>query len=176
MKKVLLHICCGICAGWAIEKLIQDGYVVVGFFYNPNIHPPEEYSKRLEVAQEVARHYQIELIEGIYNSDRWQALIATLENEPEGGRRCEVCFRMRLAAAAVQAADLKVDFITTTLTISPHKDAVLINKIGKCIAPQGFLEYNFRKEDGFKKANTFAREHNLYRQHYCGCRYSMQAP
>jgi predicted adenine nucleotide alpha hydrolase (AANH) superfamily ATPase len=171
---VLLHICCGICASWTIEKLKLDGYQVTGFFYNPNIYPSDEYQRRLQVAKDVCAAQGIPLIEGAYDSDRWQSGVSGLEQEPEGGARCESCYRIRLAATADRAQKLAIKLIATTLSISPHKDAAAINKIGKSIAPQAFLEYNFKKEDGFKKANEFAKNHNLYRQHYCGCIYSMK--
>jgi epoxyqueuosine reductase len=172
---VLLHICCGICASWSIEKLKADGHEVTGFFYNPNIYPQEEYQKRLAVAQEVCAAQGVTLIEGPYEQSAWAAVAAGLEKEPEGGARCLECFRIRLQVTADQARHRGIGSITTTLSISPHKDAIAINKIGKSIAPDAFLEYNFKKEDGFKKANEFAQGHNLYRQHYCGCQYSMRS-
>jgi len=171
--KALLHICCGICASWSIEKLKMDGYEVTGFFYNPNIEPREEYDRRQQVAANVCRIHGVAFIEGTYDNGDWQRCIAGLEREPEGGLRCHECFRFRLAAAAGCARDHGISHFTTTLTISPHKNAGVINNIGKTIAPQAFLMYNLKKEDGFKKANIFARDHGLYRQHYCGCRYSM---
>lgn len=172
---VLLHICCGICASWCIEKLKAEGRGVTGYFYNANIEPADEYQRRLNVAVDVCRIYDIPLIEGAYDNSRWLESIAGFEHEPEGGLRCHACFRMRLAAAAACAQERGIEHITTTLTISPHKDAQVINNIGKSIAPHGFLVYNFKKEDGFKKANEFAKSHYLYRQHYCGCHFSMQA-
>ncbi|MFA5101244.1 MAG: epoxyqueuosine reductase QueH [Candidatus Omnitrophota bacterium] len=175
MNKVLLHICCGICASWTIEKLKLDGYEVTGFFYNPNIYPADEYRRRLQAAREVCVSYGITLVEGDYDDGLWSGAVSGLEKEPEGGRRCEACYSFRLAATAKRAGQLGIEFIATTLSISPHKDAAVINKIGKSVAPQAFLQYNFKKEDGFKKANEFARDHSLYRQHYCGCMYSMRS-
>ncbi|MFA6383749.1 MAG: epoxyqueuosine reductase QueH [Candidatus Omnitrophota bacterium] len=175
MKRVLLHICCGICASWSIEKLKLDGYDVTGFFYNPNIQPVEEYQRRLQVARDVCAAYGIALIEGVYDPDLWQTRVSGLEQEPEGGTRCEVCYRVRLAATAARSGQAGIEFIATTLTISPHKDEEVINKIGISVASQAFLKYNFKKEDGFKKANEFAKNKGLYRQHYCGCSYSVRS-
>jgi len=172
--KVLLHICCGVCAGWAIEKLKSDGYSVTGYFYNPNIEPHDEYRLRLNAAIYACRVHGIPLVEGAYDNSRWQGLISGFEQEPEGGMRCRACYACRLAATAAFGKEQGFSRITTTLTISPHKDAAVINEIGKNIAPQAFLLYNLKKEEGFKKSNDFARENNLYRQHYCGCRYSMR--
>jgi epoxyqueuosine reductase len=172
MEEVLLHICCGICSSWAIEKLKIDGYRVRGFFYNPNIQPEEEYAKRLEVAQKVAAFHGIELLAGKYDPDKWQESVQGLENEPEGGKRCPVCFRFRLEETWRKARELGIPRITTTLTISPHKDFGVIKNIGASLCPGCFLAYNFKKEDGFKKSGRFSREHGLYRQNYCGCLYS----
>ncbi len=172
MRPILLHICCGICSSWAIEKLKSDGFQVKGFFFNPNIQPEEEYCKRLRTAQEVARLQGIELLAGEYGLDKWQQQVKGLENQPEGGERCQVCFRFRLEEAWRQAQELGIKEFATTLTISPHKDFELIKSIGQALSREGFLAYNFKKEDGFKKANIFCREKNLYRQDYCGCLYS----
>lgn len=173
-EAVLLHICCGVCAGWAIEKLKADGYSVTGYFYNPNISPEDEYVRRLEACRSVCESLGVPLIEGGYDLPEWEKAAAGFENEKEGGRRCEICFRFRLEETARQAGRLGIPFSTTTLTIGPHKNAELINKIGKSIARDKFLEYNFKKEDGFKKTSEFARSHDIYRQHYCGCIYSLK--
>ena len=176
MKQVLLHICCGICSSWAIEKLKLDGFQVKSFFYNPNIQPEEEYFKRLKVAQKVAEFYQIELLTGEYSLAKWQEQVRGLENEPEGGKRCPICIRLRLEETWRKAQELGIAQFTTTLTISPHKDSELIKSIGQTLSPGCFLEYNFKKEDGFKRSNNFSREHGLYRQNYCGCLYSRISP
>jgi len=174
MNKILLHICCGICSGWSVEKLRQDGYKVTGIFYNPNIQPQEEYERRLEAAKKACAVQDIELINAPYDSGRWLSLTKGSENEPEGGKRCSVCYRMRLEYTALKARELGIEHFTTTLSISPHKDSALINRIGKEIAGECFKEYNFKKEDGFKKSNQFSLTHGLYRQNYCGCVYSIR--
>jgi epoxyqueuosine reductase len=172
MKKVLLHICCGVCSAGCVQKLRNDGFEVTGFFYNPNIHPEAEYLKRLETVKEAAKELNIELIAGPYDKDDWVLSVQGLEKEPEGGRRCEICFKIRLSATAGLARDKGFDYFATTLSISPHKNVKVINDIGRLLSPNGFLEYDFKKEDGFKKTMDFAKGRNLYRQHYCGCFFS----
>ncbi len=171
---VLLHICCGICSSWAIEKLKNDGFQVVGFFYNPNIQPEEEYQKRLAVAQKVAEFHQVKLLVGEYVPDKWLRQVKGLENEPEGARRCPICFEFRLEETWRKAQELGIERFTTTLTISPHKKFELISQIARSLSPGGFLACNFKKEDGYKKSNSFSREHGLYRQNYCGCFFSQK--
>ncbi len=172
MERVLLHICCGVCASSVIERLKADGYEPVGFFYNPNIHPAEEYYRREEVVREVARVLKFELIPSVYDKDLWFLNTKGFEAEPEGGRRCSTCFRLRLSQTAHKARQLGILKFTTTLTVSPHKDARLINDIGRDISAENFLSYDFKKRDGFKLAIKFARQYNLYQQNYCGCLYS----
>ena len=176
MNKILLHICCGICSGWAIEKLKKDGFEVVGFFYNPNIQPGDEYNKRLSTARKVAELHQIEFLAGQYFPEKWQQQVKGLEKEPEGGKRCEACFKFRLEETCRKARELEIGQFTTTLTISPHKDFALISSIGRALSPEGFIPYNFKKEEGFKKSIVFSRQHGLYRQDYCGCVFSIDKP
>lgn len=174
MATVLLHICCGICSGGAIQKLIDDGYSVKGYFYNPNIHPEEEYQRRLSVAKTVAEIFNIDLMIGEYHPEAWLEKVRGLEGEPEGGRRCAICFKMRLEQTFKEAQESGTEYFTSTLSISPHKDIRLINQTGVSIAPQNFLPYDFKKENGFKKAIDFSKSHNLYRQNYCGCSFSLK--
>jgi len=172
MNRVLLHICCGICSSSAIEKLKGDGFEVHGLFYNPNIHPEEEYRRRLEVAKAVADILRIKLIETPYEQENWLTRVKGLENEPEGGGRCAVCFKIRLEYTAKIAKEQGLNYFTTTLSISPHKNTKLINETGRTINQECFLEYDFKKGEGFKNAIDFARKHKLYRQNYCGCIFS----
>ncbi len=175
MEKILLHICCGVCASSVAAKLREKNFDVVGFFYNPNIHPEEEYLKRLDVAREVARILGLELILGAYDKDAWFANTKGLENEPEGGRRCSVCFKMRLKETQKKARELNINKFTTTLTVSPHKSTKIINELGRAVSPSEFLVSDFKKQNGFKLAMEFAKRYNLYRQNYCGCIYSRNA-
>ncbi len=172
MEKVLLHICCGICASSVVQTLREENFYVVGFFYNPNIHPQQEYLKRQEVAKQVARILKFELILGSYDKEGWLAETRGFENEPEGGQRCFACFKMRLEQTQKKASQMNKSKFTTTLTVSPHKNATIINGIGKSISPSGFLARDFKKQKGFQLAIDFAKRYNLYRQNYCGCIYS----
>jgi len=172
MKKALLHICCGVCASWPVEKLRSEGYEVSGFFYNPNIQPEEEYLKRLSVAQKLSKLLNFDLLEGKYDPDIWLEKVKGLEDEPEGGKRCTVCFKMRLEETAGKAKELDIPFFASTLTVSPHKNARVIGDQGNRISGGSFLNYDFKKQDGFKKTHDFAKQNGLYCQNYCGCKYS----
>lgn len=166
--KILLHVCCAPCSTEVIERL-KDEYEVTLFFFNPNIQPQEEYQKRLSDARLIAERTGLELIEGRYEPERWNDQVKGHENEPEGGERCNICYRMRLQETAKNAEGF--DIIGTTLTISPYKDADKINSIGREIGIP-FLESNFKKKDGYRKSIEHSRMHGLYRQDYCGCLYS----
>ncbi len=174
MRNVLLHICCGVCASWPIEKIQEDGYGVQGIFYNPNIHPQEEYEKRLEATRDVTDTLGIKRIAGPYDREEWLVKVKGLENEPEGGGRCLVCFRMRLEYVSRKAVEWGFDYFATTLSVSPHKDTAKINEIGASVNPDKFLAYDFKKMDGFKKAMHFSKQYNLFRQNYCGCIFSLK--
>jgi len=172
--KVVLHICCGVCAAGAVEALTKEGHEVAGFFYNPNIHPAEEYQRRLETTQRVARELNFWLEVPSYEPEEWLSQTSSLKDEPEGGRRCQVCYRLRLEKTYDYMAACGADAFTTTLTISPHKSAQIINKLGQEIGGEKFLVRDFKKKDGFKRAVQLARQWELYRQDYCGCIYSFK--
>jgi epoxyqueuosine reductase len=172
--KILLHICCGVCAAGAADVLISEGHQVTGFFYNPNIYPESEYYHRLETAKRTADKLGFELIEGPYEPPAWLALAEGFKDEPEGGKRCSICYRMRLDKTFRLMMDRGFDAFTSTLTISPHKPAQMINAIGYEIGGEGFLGRDFKKKEGFKKAIDLAKRWELYRQNYCGCRYSLE--
>jgi predicted adenine nucleotide alpha hydrolase (AANH) superfamily ATPase len=173
-QKLLLHTCCAPCVTVPVERLKSD-YEISCFFYNPNIHPKEEYLKRLEEIQNLAKQLNVEIIIHQYDSDRWFELANGLEDEPEGGERCAVCFRMRLQEAAKYAKKQGFDVFTATLTISPNKNAILINQIGEELGKQyqiKFLAANFKKKDGYKLSIKLSHKYDLYRQNYCGCIFS----
>ena len=172
--KVVLHICCGVCAAGAAEALAKEGHQVLGFFYNPNIHPPEEYRRRLETTRRVAQELDFSLEVPAYEPEEWHSLAGSLKDEPQGGKRCQVCFRLRMEKTRDYMTACGADAFTTTLTISPHKSAQIINKIGEEIGQDKFLMRDFKKKDGFKRAVQLARGWELYRQDYCGCMYSMR--
>lgn len=171
--KVLLHICCAVCASLCVQRLRQEGHKVSGYFYNPNIQPLAEYLKRLEETKRLAQQESFPLIIGDYDVDEWFLKIKGLEVEPEGGRRCTRCFSLRLKETAKVAKEKGYTCFTTTLTVSPHKNVEVLNEIGRNIGNGLFLGRNFKKQDGFKKAQEFAKQYNLYRQHYCGCIFSL---
>jgi predicted adenine nucleotide alpha hydrolase (AANH) superfamily ATPase len=172
--KVLLHICCGVCAGSVAERLMCEGYEVTGFFYNPNIHPADEYQKRLKAAEKVAHHLQFELIEGPYEREKWFPLVKGKEYEPEGGERCRICFEMRLKKTYKQLLKGMFDRFATTLTVSPLKNVDLVNQTGREINEERFICADFKKKNGYQRAVELARELDLYRQTYCGCIYSLE--
>lgn len=171
---MLLHICCAPDALYVMELLRKD-YNVEGFFYNPNIHPREEYLLRLQESRKVSKTAGFNLIEGFYDDARWFEITKKFKDEPEKGRRCDVCYAMRLEKTAEKAAELGFDIFTTVMSLSPWKKAEAMNRIGRMFAHRfriAFLEANFKKKDGFKKSIELSREHELYRQNYCGCVYS----
>ena len=176
-NKILLHACCGICSGYPISMLKDMGYSPIVYFYNPNIHPEEEYLKRLEAERTLCKHFGVELIEGEYDTERFYEYTKGLENEPEKGKRCDKCFELRLNKAAEQAKKLEIIKFTTSIVISPHKNFQKLTEIGTRIANEYNLEYlaiDFKKQDGFLKTNKISKELNLYRQNYCGCKFAMR--
>ena len=172
--RIVLHICCGVCAAGVVERLTLEGHEVLGLFYNPNIHPVEEYERRLEAASQVAKELNFPLEVPPYIPEEWFAETNSLENEPEGGRRCEVCFRLRLKKTYLYLGDYGGDAFTTTLTISPRKSADVINRTGQEVGRDRFLVRDFKKQAGFQQAMALAKKWTLYRQNYCGCIYSLR--
>jgi len=175
-KRLLLHTCCAPCAPHVIE-LLKAGFEVTAFFYNPNIHPLEEYEHRLKEIKQFCRKIEIDLITGNYDVDSWLHQTRGMENEDEGGARCRLCYQMRLKKTAQHAHTYGFGCFTTTLTVSPHKNAAVINQIGRELRknyPVTFYEADFKKHDGFKKSCELSNEHGFYRQNYCGCSYSQR--
>lgn len=177
MKKLLLHSCCGPCSTTAITRLSKD-YDVTVYYYNPNIYPNEEFIKRQETQKQFLREYNphIELIEGEWENDLYETNIKGLEKCKEGGERCSKCFYLRLYKTALLAKKLGYDMFATTLTVSPHKNSKVINAIGETISQEVGIEYlpsDFKKQDGYLESIKLSKEYGLYRQNYCGCKYSM---
>jgi predicted adenine nucleotide alpha hydrolase (AANH) superfamily ATPase len=174
--KILLHVCCAVCGSGAIEALQKDSEVVL-FFSNSNMNSKEEFGRRLENAKKIAEVYGLNLFVGEYKHKEWLDFISGLEDEFENGLRCLKCFEFNLRKTADKAKNLGIKNLTTTLTISPHKDSKKIFEIGRKIAGElrlNFLEIDFKKKDGFKKSNELAKKYNLYRQNYCGCEFSLR--
>lgn len=175
MVKLLVHICCAPCCTYAFEYLEKKAFDIEGFFYNPNIYPETEYYRRLNELLNFANSQKYKIIVKEDTENKWLKSIKGFESEKEGGQRCEICYRVRLEETAKFAKSNNFDGFTTVLTISPHKNARLINQIGKeleKIHDIYFLETDFKKNDGFKKSLELSRKYNLYRQNYCGCKYS----
>ncbi len=174
LKRKLIHICCAPDATVALDGDSRDGNAVC-YFCNPNIQPAEEHRKRLGEMKKLAGLLQVPFIWDESGADSWREAVRGLEGEPEGGRRCEACFRVRLERTARFARDHGFDAITTVLTVSPHKDARLINAIGReACARYGvvYIDSDLKKNGGFKRSVELSRKYGLYRQDYCGCAYS----
>lgn len=176
--KLLLHSCCAPCSSHVLEYL--SGYFdITVYFYNPNIHPEDEYRKRAVEQREFIESFppakDILFAEGDYDHKRFFELSKGLEDEPEKGARCKVCFSMRLEKAAQYAREHGFDCFTTTLSISPHKDATLLNELGEKIGKANGVSYlcsDFKKKNGYKRSSELSAEYGLYRQDYCGCIFS----
>jgi len=154
--------------------LQSEGNEVEGLFYNPNVHPDQEYRRRLDVARQVAGHLHFPLTDLPYSPDDWDSVTKGLEGEPEGGKRCSICYRLRLHKTWLYSLERGADAFTTTLTVSRNKPAAIVNAIGQDIDAARFLPRDFKKKDGSIRSVELAREWGLYRQHYCGCRYSLE--
>ena len=183
-RTVLLHSCCGPCSTTCIERLLPD-YKVTVFFYNPNITDREEYERRREAQIKFLQAYneklseedRVEFIEGEYLPDDFFEVCSGFSNEPEGGRRCTECFRLRMERTAQVALKTGNSMFGTTLTVSPHKNYMLISAIGaelERVYGVEFLDVDFKKKAGFQRSIQMSKEYGLYRQNYCGCVYSMR--
>lgn len=177
-RRLLLHVCCGPCATEVIRRLGKK-FKVTAYFYNPNIWPEKEYEKRQETFENFAKKINLDFIKPKgYDNEKWEKEIKGQEDEPEGGKRCAICYRMRLEEVAKMAKEKNFDIFAATLTISPHKKAEVINKIGAKLADKygiKFLSEDFKKKDGFKHSVKLSKEFGMYRQSYCGCRYSINS-
>lgn len=176
--KLLLHACCGVCSSSVIEKLYLYFNITV-LYYNPNIYPVEEYEKRLNTLNEMINkmHFKVDVLEVGYNDLDFYNIAKGLEDEKEGGSRCSRCFYLRLEKTAILAKEKDYDYFTTTLSVSPYKDSQRLNKIGKILEDKYDIKYlysDFKKKEGYKRSNELAKKYNLYRQHYCGCEYSLK--
>lgn len=175
---LLLHSCCAPCSSYVIEYLSQYFSITV-FYYNPNISPEREYQYRVSEQKRLISlmpvRNTVSFLEGEYEPTEFYGVCKGLEKEKEGGKRCEQCFRLRLSKTAEKAKELSFDYFTTTLTISPLKNAPLINAIGKELSEKygvAYLYSDFKKKEGYKRSIVLSREYQLYRQNYCGCIFS----
>lgn len=181
-KHLFLHSCCAPCSSYVLEYL-RDFFRITVFYYNPNITGEEEYEKRVEeqkrliaeMNREEKKSFQINVIEGNYNKDSFFQAVKGLEHCKEGGERCFACYELRLAETAQKAAEQHADYFTTTLTISPLKNAGKLNEIGERLSKEvgvPFLPSDFKKKGGYQRSIELSKEYELYRQDYCGCIFS----
>jgi predicted adenine nucleotide alpha hydrolase (AANH) superfamily ATPase len=174
--KLLLHVCCAPCSSYVLDYL-SSYFNISLFFYNPNIAPKEEYDKRIIELDRFVNEFNnsVKIIEGNYDNNIYEEMIKGLEEEKEGGKRCFKCFNLRLEETAKKALELNFDYFTTTLSISPYKNASVLNSIGKNLENEYKIKYlysDFKKNDGYKKSIELSKKYQLYRQDYCGCTYS----
>lgn len=175
-KKLFLSVCCGPCSTTAIERL-KDEYEVVLFFFGSNIQPFEEYVLRRKSVRKLAEDLKLELVVAPYSPDEWLSEVKGLEAEPESGKRCELCYKIRMIESCKWAKDKDIPLVANTLTLSPHKDADLINKIGREVCEDFgmfYLDTNFKKEKGYPRSIELSKKYGLYRQNYCGCLFSIR--
>ncbi len=180
VPKLLLHSCCAPCSTYVLEYL-SDFFEITVLYYNPNIFPTEEYEKRAKEQQylisQMNPKYFIACVIGDYEKERFYELAKGLEDEPECGKRCDLCYELRLRRTGELALQLDMDYFTTTLTISPLKKADKLNEIGKRLEMELGIEYlisDFKKKNGYKRSTELSKEYELYRQDFCGCVYSKQ--
>jgi predicted adenine nucleotide alpha hydrolase (AANH) superfamily ATPase len=173
--EVLVHICCAPDASYGVRAL-RDRFDVTGFFYNPNIDSREEFRKRLRATLDLLEKDSFPLVIGAGGEEDWENAVRGMEGEPERGRRCEACVRLRMRETARKAAELGMPAFGTVLTVSPKKDAAMVNRVGREEGERSgirFVEADLKKGDGYLKSVRASREMGLYRQSYCGCRYSL---
>ncbi|MCC8167935.1 MAG: epoxyqueuosine reductase QueH [Clostridiales bacterium] len=180
VPRLLLHSCCAPCSSYCL-MVLSEYFEVTVLYYNPNIYPEEEYRMRAREQErfirELPTRHEVHFLEGEYDTARFYECVKGLEEEPEGGSRCTVCYELRLREAASYAARGGYEFFTTTLSISPMKDAVRLNTIGGRLAEEygvAYLYSDFKKKDGYRKSTEISREYGMYRQNYCGCVFSLR--
>ena len=179
--RLFLHACCAPCSSYVLEYLSAHCFITV-FYYNPNITDREEYALRVSELRRLIREMPflrpVRFLEGTYEPEEFHRLTKGHEADPEGGDRCGICFRQRLEKTAETAAELGFDYFTTTLTISPLKDAARLNAIGEAAGSAfgiAFLPSDFKKKNGYLRSTQLSAEYGLYRQNYCGCSFSKAA-
>lgn len=178
VPKLLLHSCCAPCSSYVLEYLSQYFDITV-LYYNPNISPAAEFEKRAteqeKLVASIPTLHPVTFLCGHYDPSEFTAIAKGLEDLPEGGERCTKCYRLRLEETAKLAKELGYDYFTTTLSISPLKDAERLNTIGGELAERygvAYLYSDFKKKEGYKRSIQLSADYNLYRQDYCGCIYS----
>ena len=178
VPRLLLHSCCAPCSSYVLEYL-SNYFEITVFYYNPNIFPESEYTKRILEQQmlihDMKHKYPVSFIAGNYDRERFFQIAEGLEHLPEGGERCFLCYEFRLEEAARIASEAGFDYFTTTLSISPLKNADKLNELGNKVGRKyniKYLQSDFKKKNGYKRSVELSEEYGLYRQDYCGCEYS----
>ena len=173
-----LHSCCAPCSSAVLERL-NEHFRIALYYYNPNISPESEFRHRVEEQKRLVREMplatDLTVTEGIYEPERFYDLVRGHEEDPEGGERCGICFEMRLRSTAEFARSIGADYFTTTLSISPLKDAQRLNSIGRELSEEFGVKYlcsDFKKKDGYRRSCALSEEYGLYRQDFCGCAFS----
>lgn len=177
MKKVILHACCAVCAGYPSRLLKDLGYEIEILFYNPNIYPITEYERRKAELVKFCEKENIKLKIIEDTPSVYYSYIKGLENEPEKGSRCEKCFHLRLEKTVQYAIKQNANYFCTTLSVSPHKNFTQIKTVAQKLEEEykiPYIEMDFKKKNGFKLTNEIAKEYNFYRQDYCGCEFSIR--
>ena len=178
VPKLLLHVCCAPCSSYVLEYL-SNYFEITVFYYNPNIDTEEEYLKRLNESKRFTLNFKtknpLHFIGIDYDNNEYESRIKGMELEKEGGIRCFECYKLRLEKACIYAKENNFDYFTTTLTISPLKNSQKLNEIGRELEGKYNMKYlysDFKKKEGYKRSIILSHEYNLYRQNYCGCKYS----
>ena len=174
--KVLLHSCCAPCSSHVVT-LLKEYFDVIVLYYNPNIYPLEEYLKRKNEQIKLLEILNIPIMDIDYDHNEFKENVKGLEDEKEGGARCNKCFALRLEKTAILAQLNQFEYFCTTLTVSPYKNSQIINKIGAILEQKYNVKYlysDFKKKEGYKKSIELSKKYDLYRQHYCGCEYSVE--
>lgn len=174
--KLLLHVCCAPCSSHCLDVL-EKYFDITVFYYNPNISPIEEYQKRLGEEKTFVKnvHQNIKVVEAEYDNQNFENMVKGLEDLPEGGSRCKLCYEMRIKKTGEYAKANGFDYFTTSLTVSRYKNSQVLNEIGEKVAKQIGVKYlfsDFKKENGYQHSIELSRKYGLYRQNYCGCKYS----
>jgi len=174
-KRMLLHCCCAPCASYVIEHLAPE-YDITAFYYNPNVEPEAEYEKRksefLRFLSEASYASDVDFLESEYDNNTFAAAVWDHRNQPEGGARCRICYDLRLRKTAQRAASGRYDIFATTMSISPQKNAKLLNELGAKASDEFVIEYlsaDFKKNNGYLRSVELSNQFGLYRQEYCGC-------
>lgn len=177
VPELLLHSCCAPCSSYCLEYL-SDYFNITVFYFNPNIEDEEfdrRYNEQVRLVSELKTKYPVRVVKGDHDTERYYNAVSGHESDPEGGERCRICFELRLEEAARYANENGFDYFTTTLSISPLKNALVLNSIGEKMSEKYGVRYlysDFKKKNGYLRSIELSKEHSLYRQDYCGCVFS----